>query len=167
MSPAQRQMHQEAPYPGELAALVEALRYRRHLGWKVELADDLVRDHAGLHSGESRGLTLVVTRQGPNSYDHAEMMKVAHYFAVPPATYNRASWMRWLFDQLGKVDEHERMEDFALAAEHNIAPDGSADEVLERPFRPNHGPGWDPYLITVTSTEDDRRTSFLGELNPE
>ena len=157
---------QVAPYPHELAELVSALRYRRHLGWEVELADDLQRDKPGRHSGESRGLTLVVTREGPNSYDHAKVMRVAHYFIVPAATYNRASWMRWLFDQLGKVDEHERMEDFAFAAEQNIAPGGATDEVLERPYRPNHGPGWDPYLITVLGTEEDRRTSFRGELSP-
>jgi hypothetical protein len=159
-------MRQVAPYPHELAALVSALRYRRDRGWEVALEDDLQRDRPGRHSGESRGLTLVVVREGPNSYHPEQVMRVAHYFAVPPATYNRASWLRWLFDQLGKVDEHERMEDFALVAQTLTALDGSPDEILERPFRPNHGPGWDPYLITVLGTQEDRRTSFTGEVNP-
>lgn len=159
-------MYQVAPYPRELADLVSTLRYRRDRGWEVTLAD-CVRDPADTHGGESRGLTLIVIRKGPNSYNPAEVMKVAHYFPVPPATYNRQSWMRWLFDCLGKVDDHERMEDFAFAVDHNIAPDGGTDEALIRPYRPNHGPGWDPYLLTVLGTEADRRTSFRGELKPE
>jgi hypothetical protein len=161
------EMRQVAPYPTILAALVRRLRYRQHLGWRVWLEDDCVRDQAGRHSGESRGLTLIVQRCGPNSYDHDEQMRVNHYFAVPPATFNAISWTWWLFERLGSVDLHERMEDFALAAEHSIAPDGTADEVLERPFPPCHGPGWDPYLITIERTAEDRRTSFRGELNPE
>lgn len=160
-------MNQTAPYPHELARLVEALRYRQQRGWKVELKDDLQRDKPGRHAGESRGLTLVVTRCGPNTYDPGEIMEVAHYFAVPPATYNRASWLRWLFDRLGDVDTHERMEDFAFEAE-TIAPAGGEDrDGLHRPYKPNHGPGWDPYLLTVLTTDFDRRTSFRGTLNPE
>jgi hypothetical protein len=159
MTPSQ--MSQVAPYPAELAELVDSLRYRRDRGWAVYLADDLQRDKPGVHGGESRGLTLVVVREGPNSYRPEQVMRVAHYFAVPPATYNRASWMRWLFDRLGDVDTHERMEDFTLIT--------GADEPplqLDRPYAPNHGPGWDPYLITVERTAIDRRTSFRGELNP-
>jgi hypothetical protein len=160
-----RQMSQVAPYPAELAELVASLRYRRDRGWEVCLADDLQRDKPSVHGGESRGLTLVVVRQGPNSYRPEQVMRVAHYFAVPPATYNRASWMRWLFDRLGDVDTHERMEDFAL--EVTVADQhGCEARSLERPYAPNHGPGWDPYLITVERTEIDRRTSFRGDLNP-
>jgi len=72
------------------------------------------------------------------------MMRVADYFAVPPNTFNRASWMR--------------------PATANRAADKA--EVLERPYAPCHGPGHDPYLITVERTETDRRTSFRGEVNP-
>lgn len=160
-------MHQVAPYPEILARLVGRLRYRRHLGWEVWLEDDLQRDKPGRHLGESRGMTLVVQRCGPDTYRPGMIIAVNHYFAVPPATYNEQSWMWWLFERLGNVDLHERMEDFALAAEHSIAPDGSADEELERPYAPCHGPGWDPYLITVERTELDRRTTFRGELSPE
>jgi len=162
---APRQMHQVAPWPDELVLLVNALRYRLHLGWKVTLESDLERDHEDVHQGESRGLTLVVERKGPNSYDHAEMMEVAHYFAVPPATYNRASWMRWLFDRLGDVDDHERMEDFTLDVSA-LGAEGAAEGELVRPYAPNHGPGWDPYLVTVERTALDRQTSFRGEVNP-
>jgi hypothetical protein len=153
-------MQQVAPYPDALASLVKRLRYRRDLGWDVYLDDDLQRDKPGRHSGEARGLTLVVTRVGRNTYHPEQVMAVNHYFPVPPATYNEASWQRWLFDRLGDVDTHERMEDFALA----YADDPGA--AHERPFAPNHGPGEDPYRITEVTTDEARRTSFRGELNP-
>lgn len=95
-----------------------------------------------------------------------QAITVNHYFPVPAATYNEQSWTRWLFDRLGDVDTHERMEDFAIVVDHTIGPDGEADFHLDRPLAPNHGPGWDPYLVTFVSTETDRRTSFRGELNP-
>jgi hypothetical protein len=154
-----RLMHQVAPYPDALARLVKCLRYRQHLGWEVRLEDDLQRDKPGRHSGEARGLTLVVTRCGPDSYHHDRTIAVNHYFAVPAATYNLASWQRWLLDRLGDVDTHERMEDFVVA-------DSPGSEHAVRPFAPNHGPGCDPYRIVEYATEEDRRTSFRGELNP-
>lgn len=163
MNDAPTMMSQVAPWPDELARLVGALRFRVHLGWKVWLEDDLQRDKPGRHSGESRGLTLIIQRYGPDSYHPGRSLAVSHYFAVPPATYNRASWMRWLFDRLGDVDAHERMEDFAFEDEV-IAP---ATGRPYRPFAPNHGPGWDPYLVTTERTELDRRTAYTGDVNPE
>jgi hypothetical protein len=153
-------MQQVAPYPHELARLVKCLSYREHLGWNTWLENDLVRDPASTHAGESRGLTLVVQRTGPNTYRPEQVMAVNHYFPVPAATYNLQSWMKWLFDRLGDVDAHERMEDFAIA-------DSPGSEHRVRPYKPNHGPGWDPYLLTAVSTETDRRMSFRGVLNPE
>ncbi|MGH3203865.1 MAG: hypothetical protein ACRDP5_17700 [Streptosporangiaceae bacterium] len=146
-------MRQVAPYPQELADLVAKLSYRVDRGWRVWLEDNLQRDKPGRHSGESRGMTLVVQRCGPDTYHPDNVIAVNHYFPVPPATFNRQSWRRWLFDRLGDVDDHERCEDFII--------DG------RRPFAPNHGPGWNPYLITELATDEDRRTSFRGELNPE
>lgn len=185
-------MTQTAPYPQSLADLVERLRYRQHLGWKVWLEGDLQRDKPGRHTGESRGLTLIVQRHGPDTYhptdpdliedamiavakapgdmaalqalaeavraERYQAITVNHYFPVPAATYNEVSWRRWLFERLSDVDRHECMEDFAFAAE---------DGTLTRPLAPNHGPGWDPYLITVTATETDRRTSFRGVLDDD
>jgi hypothetical protein len=163
-------MHQVAPYPHVLAELVRRLRYRQHMGWEVRLEDDLQRDKPGRHTGESRGMTLVITRCGPDTYHPDRIIAVNHYFAVPPATYNRQSWMWWLFERLGSVDTHERMEDFAIAVPSEpVSADEQehgADDHIERPYAPCHGPGWDPYLITVERTETDRRTSFRGELNP-
>jgi hypothetical protein len=163
---AAAELRQVAPYPKILASLVERLRYRRDLGWQVWLEDDLQRDKPGRHIGESRGMTLVVQRCGRDTYHPERTLPVNHYFSVPAATYNEQSWTRWLFERLGDVDTHERAEDFALVVDHTIGPDGQADFHLDRPYAPNHGPGWDPYLVTVVASENDRRTSFRGELNP-
>jgi hypothetical protein len=160
-------LRQVAPYPVILAGLVERLRYRRDLGWQVWLEDDLQRDKPGRHAGESRGMTLVVQRRGRDTYHPERTLPVNHYFAVPAATYNEQSWTRWLFDRLGDVDTHERMEDFAfVSVPHSIKDGRSTPQQLERPLAPNHGPGWDPYLVTFVASETDRRTSFRGELNP-
>lgn len=157
------QVVQVSPYPEILADLVRRLRYRQHLGWAVYLVMDYQRDKPGRHTGESRGLTLIVTRAGTNTYDPRQVMNVNHLFPVPPATYNEASWRRWLFDRLGDVDLHERMEDFALTTGHEDEPGSPRD--WERPYKPNHGPGEDPYRITEITTDEARRTSFRGTVN--
>ena len=137
---------QIAPDPVELRELVEVMAYRP--GWTFRLIDDLDRGQGSV------GLTLDIVTLGYNSYhpEQGENYGVHHYMPVPPASYNRASWQRWLFDQCVLVDRHEAMEFFQI--------DGS------RPYAPNHGPGWDPYIVTELTTEVDRRTSFRGEVNP-
>lgn len=142
---------QVAPYPQLLADLVHACTYRPD--WVVYLREE-VRDPADTHGVESRGLTLSIITSTVNSYPPHQPMRVRHLFAVPPATYNRESWQRWLFERFLDVERHECMEFFTIGG--------------EKPYAPNHGPGWDPYLITtVEATDTDRRTSFRGELNPE
>lgn len=141
-------MTQTAPYPQVLADLVDQLSYREHLGWKVWLEDDCQRDKPGRHSGESRGLTLIVERRGPDTYHPEHVITVDHFFPVPPATFSRASWQRWLLDTLGKVDDHERMEDFVIGG--------------ERPFAPVHKPGEDPYVVHDIASAEDADTDFRG-----
>lgn len=143
-------MRQYAPYPDSLDDLVTHLEYRKDLGWSVRL-DNIERDQEGRHSGAAGGLTLIVTRTGRDTYHHDKVLRVAHYFPVPAATYDRRSWQRWLFDRLGDVDTHERMEDFVV--------DG------ERPYAPSHGPGNDPYLVRELGSDLDRRMAFTGQVN--
>jgi hypothetical protein len=148
-TPTEPMLLQEAAFPPVLRSLVDSLVYRP--GWTFRLAD--------LDRGQgSRGLTLVITTLGYNSYhvDQGECYRVDHYMPVPPAAYNRASWRMWLFEQLLLVERHEAMEFFAFMSE----------ERLERPYAPNHGFGWDPYLLTETATDASRRTSFRNELLP-
>lgn len=133
---------QVAPYPDDLADLVDRCRYRA--GWTVRLHD--------FDRGQgSEGLTLVITTDTVNSYPPHDRMRVNHLFPVPPAAYNRQSWQRWLFDQFMLVEDHECMEFFEV--------DG------EKPYAPNHGPGHDPYTVRELTTDLDRRTSFRGELD--
>lgn len=136
-------MRQEAPYPTALAQLVEDLRYKE--GWSFRLGD--------LDRGqESKGLTLSIYITVPDAYHPERDRSVVHYMLVPPAAFDERSWRRWLFDQIGLVEVHERCECFEIAG--------------ERPYAPSHGPGNDPYLIREVGTDLDVRTSFRGEVNP-
>jgi|HubBroStandDraft_2_1064218.scaffolds.fasta_scaffold12010_3 hypothetical protein len=144
-------MRQSAPDPAPLYRLLDSLIYEPPgRDWDLSLRD--------LDRGQgSAGLTLVICVTGPDTYHPERTISVNHYFIVPAAAYNEQSWRRWLFDQIGLVELHERMEFFRLRA---------ADGTESRPLAPNHGPGWDPYLVTELATDADRRTSFRGELNP-
>ncbi len=136
---------QYGPYPTELAALVERLHYRP--GWLFAL-NDLERDPAGTHGAAAGGLTLVVFADVHDTYNPNLRRPVNHYFPVPAATYNEASWVRWLLDCCLLVEQHEACEWFRL--------DGL------RPFAPTHGPGENPYSVKELATDDARRTSFKG-----
>jgi hypothetical protein len=99
----------------------------------------------------SEGLTVSVYITEPDAYDHNKPRSVVHYFPVPPAAYDYRSWRRWLFNQLGLVDDHERMEHFTIAG--------------EKPYAPDHKPGRDPYTVVERGTWEDADTSFRGERN--
>jgi hypothetical protein len=140
------QMRQEAPYPQILADLLERFSYKPGgRTWRFTLADT--------DRGQgSKGLTLVINITGPDSYSD-RTVSVNHYMLVPPAAYDERSWTDWLFEQVGLVEQHERMEFFKV--------DGKPA------YPPAHGPGNSPYLRMIYGTDTDRRTSFRGELNPE
>jgi hypothetical protein len=137
------EMRQEAPYPHALADLVDRLDYK---GWRVYLAD--------IDRGQgSKGLTLVITREGSDTYHPEKTIKVNHYMPVPPAAFNSKSWQRWLFEQFLLVERHECAEFFVI--------DG------ERPYAPNHGYGEDPYVIHDPTTDEARRTSFRNVIDDD
>ena len=143
------QMQQVAPMPKPLFDLATRMRYKE--GWRFTIGD--------LDRGQgSKGLTLEIQCHVPNSYHPERMIRVNHYFIVPAAAYNTRSWQRWLFDRIRDVESHEAAEFFRLL-------DDNGREV--RPYAPLHGPGNDPYLIAELATDEDRRTSFRGDLNPE
>lgn len=136
-------MHQEAPDPQALRELVDQLDYK---GWQVYLAD--------LDRGQgSKGLTLVITREGPDTYNPQNIIRVNHYMPVPPAAFNASSWQRWLFGQFLLVERHEAAEFFIIGG--------------ERPYAPNHGNGEDPYIIHDLATDEQRRTSFRNVLDDD
>ena len=136
-------MRQEAPYPQTLFELVSQLDYK---GWRVTLAD--------LDRGQgSKGLTLVITREGPDTYHPEKIIRVNHYMPVPPAAFNAGSWQRWLFEQFLLVETHECAEHFMIGG--------------ERAFCPNHGNGEDPYVIHDPTADEARRTSFRNVLDDD
>lgn len=145
-------MVQQAPYPADLADLVE--KTSLWPDWHVWL-DDIVRDPADTHGAEGRGLTLIIRTKGYDTYhpERGQDYRVNHYFIVPAATYNRAAWQRWLFERYCDVWKHEAMESFCV--------DG------ERPYAATHGPGDDPYVVHDFATDERRRTSFRGVVKEE
>lgn len=162
-------MFQRAPYPTILAEMVAQVRYR--LGWTVELKDLQRDDDHG--RGTAGGLTLIITTRTSNSYRWTQCdlcsspvtnYQVHHYFVVPAATYDRRAWLRWLFDQFIKVEQHECAEYFRLVQEGDfVLKDGSrTNEFVRRPFAPIHAPGADPYSIVEYASDVERRTSFRG-----
>lgn len=144
MTPEHEVNQQTAPYPHELADLVSKCSYRPH--WHLRLVDDYDRGQG------CSGLTLIITVDTQDTYEPHGPVRVLHLFPVPPAAYNRESWASWLMESVLLVEQHEAMEWLVI------------DGV--RPYAPNHGPGWNPYLITVVANDVARRTSFLGEIEP-
>lgn len=172
MSDAPPQIIQIAPWPDDLEDLVKTFKYKP--GWRFRFVPDLARDfepddHRRERPPIGRGATLVIYSLTYNSYgkhdDDGNYIgeyeasdppdyRVAHYKIVPAATFNRASWKRWILDQCLEVEQHE-------ACEFARFVDG---EEVDRPFAPLHGPGENPYVIHEYSTDAQRRTSFRGEL---
>jgi hypothetical protein len=129
-----------APFPDALADIVEKLTYRPDWSFRLE---DIDRGQG------SRGLTFMVLSDQVDTYNPDRPLRVWHYFPVPPAAYNRESWLRWVLDRLVEIETHEACEFMVV--------DG------QRPFAPNHGPGWDPYAIRELNTTEAAETSFRGE----
>lgn len=137
-------MRQTAPDPRVLTHLVEQLTYRP--GWTFRL-EDIDRGQG------SEGLTLIVRVVTQDSYHHDQQRAVLHYMPVPPASYQRRDWQRWLLDQLVLIETHEACEFFTI--------EGS------KPYAPNHGPGRNPYTVTAIGTAEDAATSFRGDVKPQ
>lgn len=159
--PAPRRNRQYGPYPEKLASLVELLRYKD--GWVFGLSD-VERDHDEVHGDSAGGLTFEVTITTPDAYHPERKRSVLHYFPVPAATYDERSWRRWLLARIIDVETHEACEFFRLVYPE-LLNDPPGPDMIVRPFAPNHGPGRDPYTIFDYATDEDRRTSFRGELN--
>lgn len=132
----------EAPYPQALDEVVNALIYRP--GWSFWLQN--------IDRGQgSKGLTLRITSLGYDTYnpEKGETYRVNHFFPVPPAAYNRASWEEWVLDCLLKVETHEACEFLQING--------------KRPFAPVHAPGHDPYAVRRVSKIEDVETTYKGE----
>jgi hypothetical protein len=146
-------INQHGPDPTPLRDLVRRLRPRPDI--RVSIANDHDRGQG------SHGMSLLVHLTHHNSYTD-ELRVTLFEFPVPPAAYNMRSWRRWLFDRLGQVDDHERMEFFRLVPAGR-EDDDVPDDECERPYAPSHGPGNDPNIVREVSTVEDAETQFTGE----
>lgn len=107
-------------------------------GWSFYLVD------------EDGALRLVIQVPGYDSYNPKRSFTVNHFQPVPIATYNDATWKRWLFEQCRRVENHELGEWFRFG------------DV--RPFAPMHGPGEDPYMVHSIRPERDALTRQDGSV---
>lgn len=144
MPDTERRNTQSAPYPTELEEVVNGFEYRP--GWRLWLEEPKDREHDGTMSS---GLTLMVHADTMDTYHPDQHRPIRHQFPVPPATYNRQSWLEWVRDMLIKIEVHEALEYMVV--------DG------KRPFAPGHAPGWDPYQTRSVITAEAAETDWLGE----
>lgn len=133
---------QVAPFPDELADIIDNMTYRP--GWAFSL------EHIDRGQG-SEGLTFIVTSVGYDTYnvELGQTYRVRHYRPVPPAAYNRQSWLRWVLDQMIEIETHEACEFMVV--------DG------KRPFAPVHAPGFDPYVVREVAQIEDVETTYKVE----
>lgn len=127
------------PFPNTfdvLAKLVSQAQCKP--GWRFNLVD------------EEGALRLTITVAGRDSYNADVSMSVRHFFPVPTATFNEASWRRWLFEMCRRLENHELGEWFRIGN--------------ERPFAPLHGPGEDPYTVHEFRELTDALTTQNGSM---
>lgn len=125
-------MSEALPYePPGLRDLIESLTYKR--GWQFFLA--IFREE---EDEAPRGWRFHVISDTEDSMGPGRI-RVNHAFPVPPASYNRDTWMAWLFERIRDVETHEAGEFFRV--------DG------ERVYSPHHGNGEDPYMVWRPHTD--------------
>lgn len=108
-------------------------------GWSFRLKD------------EDGALRLIIQVDGYNNDNFEQPYIADHYHPVPTATYNRKTWIRWVFEQCRRVENHELGECFRVGD--------------ERPFHPLHGPGEDPYTVHEFRNVADASTYQDGSQN--
>lgn len=96
-------------------------------------------------SNESNYAVLYVFSYNPDTFNRSEMRHTRHEFIVPVATYNKEMWIRWVFDNIVKMELHEITEWFMV--------DG------KRIYAPHHGNGWDPYSFWPAHDPAEKKKS--------
>lgn len=113
-----------------LREIVPTIAYKP--GWTFELEDVDRGQGCG-------GLTLMIGATVPNSVADGTV-GILHLMPVPPAAYDRETWVRWILDQILLVEKHEAMEFYRVGG--------------EAPFFPEHAPGRDPYAVAMVKTQE-------------
>lgn len=126
--------------PPGLRDIVKRTAYKP--GWTLSLS-------LFAEGGEPRCWALHIVSDTADSYDHSKPMRVRHEFLVPPASYNRDTWIAWVFDRIRQVEDHEAGEFFMV--------DGVDGVDGVRVFAPHHGNGEDPYRVWFVGDYADTR----------
>jgi hypothetical protein len=118
-----------------LRSVVSGVAYKP--GWRVWVE---YKKRESEHLTGSEGVTLCISATDvPDSTKPGATTYIEHWMAVPPASWGRLTWERWVLDQLILVETHEAMEFYAVSG--------------EKPYFPAHGPGRDPYAIERKDVE--------------
>lgn len=107
-----------------LKDLIDKITYKPH--WQIYLGYEVGKDGSG-------GWHLFVVSYTDDSLDPSRTIRVRHGFLIPAASYNRDTWVAWVFDRLRDVETHEAGEFFRVNG--------------VREFAPHHGNGENPYLV--------------------
>lgn len=107
-----------------LEALIPQITYKPN--WEIYVGREVAEDGAG-------GWKLFIISHTDNSINRPGKIRVRHEFIIPAASYNRDTWIAWVFDRFRDVETHEAGEFFRV------------DDV--RVFAPHHGNGENPYLV--------------------
>ena len=110
-----------------LIAVVERITYKT--AWYFNMHYDVKSDGSG-------GWTFSVVSCTEDSMKAGSTIRVQHCFLVPPAVYNRNTWVAWVFDRIRDVETHEAGEFFRVSG--------------VREFAPHHSNGEDPYRVWHT-----------------
>lgn len=165
------QMLQWAPFPYDLQQLVREARCWSE--WEFTLVHEQ-RDPPSTHSGSAGGLTMEIVVRAPDPYNPVPCdtcgklhnnTGTRFLYPVPAATYDQQTWMDWLMDCVEQTSLHEVREAFYLEYT-TVDGDDKQTTRQEHVFAPNHGPGRDPYRRYSYSTDEQKRTSFRGEVKP-
>jgi hypothetical protein len=111
-----------------LAQVVSEVAYKENWLFDLRYMSRPTEHYAG-----SEGLTLIIAAPVPDSTKPGQWTRVEHWLAVPPTSWGRESWVRWVLDQIILVETHEAMEFYSVGG--------------CKPYFPSHGPGHDPYAI--------------------
>lgn len=106
----------------------------------------LVRDD------ENNYAVLFIYTWNVDTFNPPQMRHTRHEFVVPCATYNRDTWIRWVFDNIDAIEGHETTENFFVNG--------------VRIYGPHHGNGEDPYKVWYTSFPE-KKSVPPGHDNPD
>lgn len=154
---------QTFPYPTDLAAAVDELRYLP--GWLFTLTDEE-------RGQDCKGLTLSIYPDKPDSYHPERHVRTVFTYPVPAAAFNRESWEEWLWARIEETESHERAEWFRFEQPGACTTPGECvhhgadghEPTFRRPFKPAHSDGWNPGVVRTVVSETVTNTPNAGRL---